>query len=160
MVIYCHGSLYFQTDVHLFHFHFYILIVYHREHVLIFSWHQKRSMYSCWMFSQWLFRLIKTTLACHSLHVLLLISSDLTALPSESRGRRMEKGKKGCCYILSSGRSPCWEPSRKGMYSIDPWMKLWRCYRGGNKVWYFCFQSSSFSFFKPLKLVTVFIMCV
>lgn len=33
-------------------------------------------------------------LACHSLHVLLLISSDLTVLPSESRGRRVEKGGK------------------------------------------------------------------
>lgn len=36
----------------------------------------------------------------------------------EKKMRRSEK--KGCCYILSSGQHPCWEPSREGMYSIDP----------------------------------------
>lgn len=154
-------SIFKRAFLYLFHYHFYILIVYHREHVLIFSWHQKRSIYSCWMFGRWLFRWIKknpkkTMLVCHSLHVLLLISSDLTVLPSESRGRWVGKGKKqqnkkGCCYILSSGQRPRWEPSREGMYSIDPWWdETVTLLDGENKFWYICFQSFFsflFSFF-------------
>lgn len=50
--------------------------------------------------------------------------------------------KKGCCYILSSGQHPCWEPSREGMYSIDPWWDGIR--EEENKFWYI---SSLFYFF-------------
>lgn len=142
-------SIFKRMFLYLFHFHFYILIVYHREHVLIFSWHQKRSIYSCWMFSRWLFKWIKSTLGCHSLHVLLLISSDLSALPFESRGRQIGKvGKKGCCYILSSGQCPCWEPSRKR--NVQYWSMMgWNCgtAKGGKNSWLFFSFLESFSFY-------------
>lgn len=88
-----HGSVYFQMDISLFITSFFnILIVYHREHVLIFSWHQKQLIYSYWVFGWWLFPWIKRT---NSLHVLLLIPSDLNVLPSESRRRQVDGiGKK------------------------------------------------------------------
>lgn len=152
--------------LYLFHFHFYILIVYHREHILIFSWHQKRSIYSCWMFSRWLFKWIESTLGCHSPHVLLLISSDLAALPFESGGRQMgrrKKKKKGCCYILSSGQCPCWEPSRKR--NVQYWSMVGWTAKGGKNCGYFSFESFHFFpffslfFFKSLHLATSFIMC-
>lgn len=162
-MLYCHGSLYFWTDVSLFISFFccfflflYILIVYHREHVLIFSWRRKkRSIYSCWMFGRWLFKWIKTTLACHS-----PACAAANPLWSESSGRRMrgknveEEEKKGCCYILSSGQCPCREPSRKGMYSIDPWWdETVTRLEGKINSGYFCFQS--FSFFSSFFFVSV-----
>lgn len=83
----------------------------------------------------------------------------------ETNGKRKEKKKKGCCYILSSGQRPCWEPSRRGMYSIDPWWdETVTLLHGENKFWIFLFSvffSIFFPFFlKPLKFPTVFIMCV
>lgn len=170
MVIYCHGSLYFQTDVSLFiSFSFLHLDCVSQRTCLNLLMASKRSIYSCWMFGRWLLRWIKTMLASHRRHVLLLISSDLTALPFELSGKQMEKGrkkkKKGCCYILSSGQRPCWEPSRRGMYSIDPWWdETVTLLHGENKFWIFLFSvffSIFFPFFlKPLKFPTVFIMCV
>lgn len=69
----------------------------------------------------------------------------------ETNGKRKEKKKKGCCYILSSGQRPCWEPSRRGMYSIDPWWdETVTLLHGENKFWIFLFSvffSIFFSFF-------------
>lgn len=142
-------SIFKRMFLYLFHFHFYILIVYHREHVLIFSWHQKRSIYSCWMFGRWLFRWIKTTLACHSLPVPAanLLWSHCAAIWIGVGDEWKRGGKKGCCYILSSGQRPCWEPPRKGMYSIDPWWdETATLSLGGNKFGYFSLYSFSFFF--------------
>lgn len=143
-------SIFKRMFLYLFHFHFYILIVYHREHVLIFSWHQKRSIYSCWTFGRRLFRWIKTTLAlpqpaCAAAAANLLWSHCAAVwIERETNGKRK---KKGCCYILSSGQGPCWEPSRKGMYSIDPWWdETVTLLQGENKFSCFCFQSFSFFF--------------
>lgn len=74
MVIYCHGSLYFPTDVSLFISFSFLhldcvsqrtcpnLLMASEVMDFFFSF-----LNSCWMFGRWLFRWIKTTLACHSL---------------------------------------------------------------------------------------------
>lgn len=96
MAIYCHGSLYFQTDVSLFiSFSFLHLDCVSQRtcpNLLMASKAIDFTHAGCLVGGR--SDGSETTVACHSLRVLLLISSDLTALPSEARGRRMEKGKK------------------------------------------------------------------
>lgn len=142
------SSIFELMFLYFVHFHFYILIVYHREHVLIFSWHQKGSISSCWMFARWLFRWIKNTLARHSLHVLLLISSDLTPLPFESSGRWMGKEGKAAATFYALDSVPVESRQEKECtVLIHDGMKLWQFYRGEINSGYFCLQCFSFFFF-------------
>ena len=133
-------------------FFFYILIVYHREHVLIFSWHQKRSIFThagCLVVD--CFRWIKkttttttkkqkqkrnrtTTLACHSLHVLPLISvwSHCAAIWI-GKGRRMERGKKkAAATFLSSGQHSLLRAVKKKECTvlIHDGMRPWQLLQG------------------------------
>lgn len=75
-------------------------------------------------------------------------------------GKRGEK--RGCCYILSSGQGPSWEPSREGMYSIDQWREeTVTLLEGENKFWYICIQSffSFFSLFFKTTAISHFSLC-
>lgn len=118
--------------------------MYHRGHVLIFSWHQKRSIYSCWRCGrrplQWMKPTATARCVAATLPALLLRCS---LNQSGKKNGRTKKQKNNRGYISSSGQCPFWDPWRRGMYSIDsPWDKSVTLQEGGggDKFWVLCFS--------------------